>query len=400
MSRLEGRDIVCFANDWSGDPLSKKHVMRRLARSNRVLWVDSLGNRAPRANARDFRRIITKLQKFTSGLRPVEPNIHVLTPLAIPAYGAEWVKRVNAALVGATVRAAMRRLGFERPILYTFVPASAWVASELGAERVVYHCVDEYAAFDGAGLEIARLEEELIRKSDLVITCSEPLQRTKAALHPRTVLVRHGVEHDRFAKALDEKTRVPEELEALPRPRFGFYGLIAEWVDLEAMEAVARAFPDGSVALVGAVNGARHEALARLSSLPNVRLFGRRPYVELPGFCKGLDVALLPFVKSTLTENANPLKLREYLAAGLPVVSSDLPEARALVERGVYLAEGGEGFVEACRRALADGGGPSAARSAAMADESWDAKVNEIERELMELLHTNTPARRGRERAS
>lgn len=385
MSRLEGRDIVCFANDWSGDPLSKKHVMRRLARANRVLWVDSLGNRAPRASAHDVRRIITKLQKFTSGLRAVEPNIHVLTPLAIPAYGAAWVKRLNRAIVGATVRGAMRRLGFERPLLYTFVPASAWVASELGCERVVYHCVDEYAAFDGAGDEIARLEEELIRKSDLVITCSEPLQRTKAALHPHTVLVRHGVEHAHFAKALDENTMVPPELEALPRPRFGFYGLIAGWVDLAAMEAVARAFPQGSVVLVGDVNGANHDALARLASLPNVRLVGRRPYAQLPNFCKGFDVALLPFVKSTLTENANPLKLREYLAAGLPVVSSDLPEARALVDRGVYLADDAGGFVEACRRALADGGGPSAARSAAMADESWDAKVNEIEKQLIEL---------------
>src|SRR5581483_377618 len=133
MPHLEGRDIVCFANDWSGDPLSKKHVMRRLARRNRVLWINSLGNRSPRASARDLKRIVDKLQRFAGGLYQVEPNIHVLSPLA--------------------------------------VPSSAWVAGSLGAERVIYHCVDEYSAFDGAGADIKALEEDLILRSDLVITC-------------------------------------------------------------------------------------------------------------------------------------------------------------------------------------------------------------------------------------
>src|SRR5881394_3716023 len=90
--RFENRDIVCFANDWSGDPLSKKHVMTRLTKKNRVLWVNSLGNRAPRASTRDMMRIVDKLTKFANYLSedPVEvaPNIHVITPLAIPSYSS------------------------------------------------------------------------------------------------------------------------------------------------------------------------------------------------------------------------------------------------------------------------------------------------------------------------
>src|SRR5690348_12945447 len=104
--RLQGRDIVCFANDWSGDPLSKKHVMTRLARHNRVLWVNSLGNRAPRASARDLGRVVDKLGRFARqlGVGPVAvaPNIHVITPLAIPRYGSTWARAVNEQLVGAT----------------------------------------------------------------------------------------------------------------------------------------------------------------------------------------------------------------------------------------------------------------------------------------------------------
>ena len=388
-ARLRGRDIVCFANDWSGDPLSKKHVMTRLARHNRVLWVNSLGNRAPRATARDLGRIVDKLGRFARqlGAPPVEVqrNVFVVTPLCVPNYRAAWARRINESLVTQTVRAAMRRLGFFEPLLYTFVPASAWAARRLGETHVVYHCVDEYAEFDGAGVEIARLEAELMAKSDLVITCSTRLQEAKSRLHPRTVLVRHGVEHAHFARALDPATEVPADVRDLPRPIFGFYGLVAEWVDLEALARVAAAWPHGSLVVVGEHNNADAAGLARLRALPNVHLLGRRPYATLPGYCKAFDVALLPFVKNALTEHANPLKLREYLAAGLPVVSTDIPEAVAIADRGVWLAGGADAFVARVGEALAAGAGPDRARSAAMARESWDEKVGDIENLLLEL---------------
>src|SRR6266542_857644 len=161
--------------------------MTRLAQRNRVLWVNSLGNRAPRASARDLGRIVHKLGGFATqlGAGPAEvaPNIHVITPLAVPNYRSRWAAGVNRFVVGATVRAAMRTLGFRHPLLYTFVPASAWVARCLGATHVVYHCVDEYSQFDGAGAEIAALEADLIGASDLVITCSTRLQERKGRLN-------------------------------------------------------------------------------------------------------------------------------------------------------------------------------------------------------------------------
>ena len=386
---LVGRDIVCFANDWSGDPLSKKHVMTRLAKHNRVLWVNSLGNRAPRATARDLGRIFDKLKKLagqlTTGPVKVAENIYTITPLAVPNYQARWARAINEITVGATVRGAMRTLGFTDPLLYTFVPASAWVARSLGCAHVVYHCVDEYAQFAGAGDDIAKLEAELIAKSDLVITCSTPLQHSKAKLNDNTHLIRHGVEQHHFAKALDAATAIPDDVKDLPRPRFGFYGLVAEWVDLEAMAKVADAYPNGSVIIVGEHNNADKAGIEKLKAKPNVHFIGRKPYASLPGYCKAFDVALLPFVKNELTENANPLKLREYLAAGLPVVSTDIPEAVAVADYGVFLADGADAFVTRVGEALAAGSGPDRARSNAMAHESWDAKVAEIETLLMEL---------------
>jgi glycosyltransferase involved in cell wall biosynthesis len=376
---LAGSDIVCFANDWAGDPLSKKHVMRRLARRNRVLWVESLGNRPPRADAHDARRLGEKLLGFARGLRRVEENLWVLTPLAVPAYRARWAARVNRALVGATVRAALRRLAFRRPITYTFVPASAWVVGRLGESRIVYHCVDEYRAFAGAGPEIAALDERLCRAADLVITCSQPLADHRRPWNPRTVVVRHGVDHPHFARALDPATPIPNDIAHLPRPILGFHGLVAEWVDLALIRRVARAFPRASLVLVGETR----VPLRPLEGVQNLHILGRRPYQDLPGYCRAFDVALLPFVIDDLTWNACPLKLREYLAAGLPVVATAIPEAKVL-EPLVRTAGDQDGFVEEVKAAL-ERPGVDPARSRAMEGETWDRQVARIE-ELIDGL--------------
>src|SRR5579871_1587892 len=144
---LRGRDIVCFSHDWSGDPLSKTHLMRLLARDNRVLWVNSIGYRAPTASRADASRAIRKLR---AALRPIgnpEPNIYVLNPLAVPAYGVPAVRAFNKVFLQAQVRRAMRRLGFRRPINWVFNPAAAVIARRIGEETLIYHCVDEYTAF-------------------------------------------------------------------------------------------------------------------------------------------------------------------------------------------------------------------------------------------------------------
>jgi glycosyltransferase involved in cell wall biosynthesis len=335
-----------------------------------------------------MKRIVDKLTKFAGYLSegPVEvaPNIWVITPLAIPSYHSEWARRVNEVAITATVKRAMRTLGFSDPLLYTFVPASAWVAGQLGEKHCVYHCVDEYSKFDGAGDDIANLEAELIAKSDLVITCSSLLQESKSKLSANCVMVRHGVEQSHFATALDPETEIPADVRDLPKPLFGFYGLVAEWVDLEAMARVAEAYPQGSLVIVGEHNNANPEGMARLRALPNVHFLGRKPYASLPGYCKAFDVALLPFIKNELTENANPLKLREYLAAGLPVVATDIPEARALEKHGVMLARTPADFPPLVGKAL-ERCGPSRARSDSMAHESWDDKVAEIEERLLSL---------------
>jgi glycosyltransferase involved in cell wall biosynthesis len=373
---LRGRDILCFSHDWSGDPLSKTHVMRILARDNRVLWVNSIGYRAPTASKADISRAFKKLAAVATPIREPEKNIFVLNPLAIPAYGKPRIRDLNRRLLRFQVRRAMKQLGFKHPLNWVFNPAAAVIAGTLGEEKVIYYCVDEYTAFSGvSSSSLGELEEGLLRRADLVIVSADLLYQSKAPFNPHTVMVRHGVDYTHFSRALDDDTRVPAEIADLPRPVIGFHGLIADWIDLDLLEAVAKHFSHGSVVLIGKAT----TDVSALKNLPNVHLLGRKPYAELPAYCKGFDVALNPFRISELTLNANPLKVREYLAAGLPVVSTAIPEVEVLGQ--CRIGRNKQEFIREIEAAL-DDAGPSPARSRAIRAESWEARVDEIRKHL------------------
>jgi glycosyltransferase involved in cell wall biosynthesis len=385
---LQGIDIVCFSNDWDGDPLSKTHLMRLAARNNRVLWVNSIGNRAPRATARDFRRLGHKLVQVLEGVHEVEHNIHVLAPLALPIFGQAWAQELNGRILDAQIRTVQARLGMTNPIAISFLPGAASAFARMQARLHVYYCVDEFSAFDGAGLAIAQLERETIAHADLVICSSEKLQRAKERLHPRVALVRHGVDLAHFRRATDPTIPLSGLMRDLPRPVLGFVGLVAEWVDQELLSAIAERFSEGTLVIVG-----REDCdTTLLRTHPNIVFLGRRPYAELPSIMKGFDIGLVPFRENELAEAANPLKAREYVAAGLPVISTPIPEVERL---GVCrIASGAPEFIRAIEGILADGAGPTTARSATMAAHSWDSRWTEVESLFAEQLGLSSPERR------
>lgn len=383
--RFLKNDIICFANDWQADPLSKKQVMTRLARRHRVLWINSINNRRPRLAKKDFRRILQKIGDFGKGLTRVEENIWLLSPIFVPFHGLSWTRSLNRALLAWQIRWAMRRLGFTHPITWTFVPTSADVVGSLGERIVVYHCVDEYGAFSDAAPEIGVREQELLAKSSLVIVCSQALLESKQKSNRRTHLVTHGVDYEHFCRAANAQTPMAQELASLPRPILGFHGLIADWVDLGLLADLARLRPNWSIVLVGRPD----TDITSIQGIANVHLLGHRPYEKLPNYLRGFDVGLLPFVKNELTISANPLKLREYLAAGLPVVATPIPEVERLAPP-VRLASTAEEYARQIEGILAQGGaGPSPQRSKEVLHESWDKKV-----EAMEELVSDALARR------
>ena len=375
-------DIICFANDWAGDRLSKKQVMLRLARHHRILWINAINNRRPQLAKKDFGRILVKLRDFTRGLRQVEENIWVLAPIYLPFHGHPALRALNRRLLRLQIRWAQRRLRFQSPVTYTFVPTSAQVVGQLGESAVVYHCVDEYAAFSDAAPEVAELERVLLRRADLVLVCSGPLLEAKRPFNPNTYLVTHGVDYDHFRRAADPATPVAEELRGLTGPILGFHGWVADWVDIHLIGELARLRPEWQIVLVGRADG----DLSPVRGLANVHVLGMRPYERLPEYLRGFDIALLPFVINKLTLSSNPLKLREYLAAGLPVVAAPLPE---VVRMGglVELASTAGEYAERIESYLSRGvRGPDSARAARMAAESWDAKTGVIERLMQQVL--------------
>lgn len=374
---IEGRDFICFCNDWHGDPLSKQQIITRLARANRVLWINSTGTRNPTISAYDAKRAWKKIRQFLQGCRKAAENISVFSPLVIPFHGSRLARRINRRLLAWSVRRECRKLGFKNPITLSFVPTSAGIAGSLGESAVIYYCVDEYSEFTGTDkAAMLDMERRLMERSDLVIVSASRLYETKHPYNANTFLITHGVDVEHFRKACLDATPLPEGCPMGSGPTIGFFGLIGDWVNLDVVAYLAAARPSWSFVLIGDVV----TDASAVKSLPNVRLLGRLPYQSLPGYCKSFDVAILPFVLNELTLAANPLKLREYVAAGLPVVATPLPEVRKL-ERFVRLATTGSEYLNQIEQILSAGEtGPRLYRSRWMDSHSWDAKVEELSR--------------------
>jgi glycosyltransferase involved in cell wall biosynthesis len=341
-----------------------------------VLWLNSVATRTPKlSSGRDLGKIRRKLGEFARGPVNVENDLWVFSPLVLPLPHSQAARRINQQILRATIRLLRLRLGLDRFQLWTFLPSTADYVGGLGEELAVYYCVDEWSMFtylDGAATVDA--ERRLLERVDCVFAINHALAETKRAVNPETHVSPHGVDHPIFARALDPATRVPDDLAALPGPVIGFYGTIQDWVDLELIATLARRRPQWSFALIGQ----QLVDTAAVAGLPNVHLLGRRRHDELPAYCKGFDVGLIPYRSIERMAYVNPIKLREYLSAGVPVVSTPVPE---VVRHAAWCQIGAsaDDIELAIARALAeDSPERRRARSAAMANETWTARVSQV----------------------
>jgi glycosyltransferase involved in cell wall biosynthesis len=377
---LEGRDIVCvgFA-DWDTELWTNQHhLMARLAARNRVLFVESLGLRRPQLAGRDLKRIARRLRRGLAPPRRAD-GLDVLAPLVLPLHSNGAVRALNGRLLPALVGRAARRLGFERPILWSYVPQAEVLIDLLDPSLIVYHCVDDIAAhelIDTASFRAA--EARFATRADLVLASAPELIRRMRTLSANVLEAPNVADTELFAAALEPGDPDPA-ISALPRPRLVFTGAIsAVKLDLGLLAGLARARPDWTIALVGPVGlGDPHTDVSALAGEPNVHLLGPRSYAQLPAVLRGADAGLIPYRRSPLTDSVFPMKVYEYLAAGLPVVSTSLP-ALAGVE-GIDLADDAAGFERLLERELAaDSPARRRERSAAAAAHSWDERLREI----------------------
>jgi glycosyltransferase involved in cell wall biosynthesis len=374
---MSGEHIVCFAKDWDDHPTSNNHVMRLLARANRVLWVSSIGMRRPRASARDVRRIVRKVGASLRGPRHVADGLWVLAPIVLPLPHSDLATAINRRLLRTTIRRAAHRIGVDAFQVWTFLPNTVDYATDLDPTLLVYYCVDDWAHAEGYdGPALAALERRLCARADVVFATSTRLVHAKRRWNANTHLASHGVDHAHFARALDLATPTAPEVARLAGPVVAVVGLLDERVDAALLAHVAACRPDWSIVLVGRA----HVDLEPLTAAhPNVHVLGHCAYARLPEVLKGCAAALVPFVVNEYTRHVNPVKLREYLSAGLPVVSTDLPEV-ARYGRWCRIGRDPDGFVAAVDAAIAaDSPAERVARSDAMRGETWERRVAAIE---------------------
>lgn len=378
-----GVPIIAFAKDWHEDPTSNHHVLRELAKTRRVLWLNSIATRTPRlSDSRDLGKMVRKVREFGRGPVNVENDLWVMSPLAVPLPGSPAARAINRSALRAQIAALRVRLGMRRFQLWTFLPNTADYVGTLGEECAVYYCVDEWSLFSYLDRQqTVAAERALLGKVDAVFAINGPLAEAKRVFNPRTFLSPHGVDHTLFAGALDDATVVPPDLSALPRPRIGFYGTLRDWVDFELIAHVAQKRPDWSIVLIGQ----QFADLTALQGLANVHLLGQKQHRDLPAYCKGFDVGMIPYRIDERMTFVNPLKLREYLSAGLPVVSTPVPEVTRLSHLA-HVAATKEDFASAIDRAL-DETSPAqrGARSLAMKTETWAARVAQVARTVDEI---------------
>ncbi|SES25190.1 glycosyltransferase [Actinokineospora terrae] len=375
---------VCFsAQDWwyHNQAHSDFQLMRRVAEHRKVLLVNSIGLRMPTPgkSTQFVRRILRKAGSVAKLVRrplPDVPGYYVMTPLPLPFYGSERVRALGAKLVRAQVRAVCAVLRMPNPIVVATIPTAWDVVQGFEHRRLVFNRSDRHSAFPEADQStIAALEDKLLAGSDHVLYVSRQLQGEESGLtQDRAHFLDHGVDLQHFRR----RAELPADIASIPGPRIGFFGSLDDYlVDFDLLERLAQEFPEASLVLIGDAT----LSMERFAKYPNVHWLDFRPYAQIPAYGTGFDVAIMPWLDNDWIKHANPIKMKEYLALGLAVVSTDFPEVHQYPEL-IRIAQGHDAFVAAVRQTLTDGGLSTVeGRREAVLPASWDSRA----RQLMDL---------------
>jgi glycosyltransferase involved in cell wall biosynthesis len=369
--------ILYFGNDWFAENrTSSHHIARWLASRFRVYYVECPGLRAPQGSGRDLKKLVQKLWKSLQGARKVPEGLKVKTLFQIPFHRFGLVRRLNRRLISGSIRWLMWREGISRPITWFMIPHLAAIVGRLGERLSVYYCIDDYGSLSDVRESIVReMDDETTRRADVVFIASGTLLDEKSRLNPNTNVSPHGVDADHFGRAQDDRLLVPADTAGLPGPVVGFFGLIERRIDLELMDYLAEQRPQWTFLLIGRVAVSEQQ----LPHRPNIHFIGKRPYESLPAYGKQFDVAIIPYRQTKFNFHANPLKLREYLAMGKPVVTVSTPETDKYADV-VEIAQSREDFLAKLDLVLGPPSSPTDIRRRVnrVAEETWDARLTEV----------------------
>lgn len=372
--------IVCFAGcDWwyHNRGLFCPQVMTRLAKDYKILFVNSLGMRIPslKKDKHAINKIFRKLHSVVRFLRKTDNGMYVFSPLSLPFLGSSSGRKLNAIFVLFQVKLAMILLGFKKPIFYVGCAPAFEVVKKLNRQYLIYERTDLFEEMPGANKPyISSLDDQLTTSADLVLYVNTALWKQGIQKNKNSLLIGHGVDFELFANAAASK-HIPEDIARIPRPIIGFFGDISDKTsDMALLEFAAEKLPNMSFVFVGTISA----DISSLMRFRNVHFLGPKPYEQVPLYGKEFDVAIMPWNRSRWIEFCNPIKIKEYLALGKPVVSTYYSEIEPYSGL-VYIAKDYDAFVS-CIRNAADERDPAKQqeRRERVRNETWDSKVAQI----------------------
>jgi glycosyltransferase involved in cell wall biosynthesis len=389
--------LVVFGDDWGRHVSSMQHLTLRLLERADVIWINGIGHREPRLSLADLERAWRKVLAMTRRAgsvaaaqpsQPSQPSLpgarprRVIAPRVLPWHSNRLVARFNRWSLLRDIRRALAECPPRGPVvLVTGSPPSANVVGACGEDASIYFCMDDFLHLPGTSpAMLAPLEQRLLASVDAIVATAKRLLETKRTRSGRAYYLPQGVNCSHFATARP----CPEELRALPRPIIGFAGGVSAALSAPTIRELARAYPDASIVLVGPLTAPTNGLVA-----PNVHLLGARSYAELPAYVQAFDVGIVPYVENEWTRAVDPLKLLEYMAAGVPAVASPLPEV-AKYAGVVRVAPLGQPFVTAVGELLASRPDGGAARAVAETN-TWQHRADRF----MEIVNEVVAATSG-----
>jgi glycosyltransferase involved in cell wall biosynthesis len=396
---LAGHNLIYFAPEkWDGLWRNRQHLMSIFARGNKVLFVEPRPYLRPTLGA--FRQGDLDCSDWgAASLRRIWGTLFVLRyPMWAPISGRFPLRQLTRTIRWLFIQDAMRKLRMSQPIVWFSRPEMVDLVGEIPPARLLlYHVVDEYTAYSGHTPASRRWVEEREKKMmalvDAVIVVSEKLYEAKRPLNPNTYLVRNGVDFQAYAAALADPY-LPDDLRAIPIPRLGYIGLIGDKLNFAMLKELAQENPEWSLVLLGEARVSQQaEAWRALRALPNVHHLGPVKVSQVPHYVKGFEIGLMPYLQNRHAEHISPLKLYDYLAAGLPVASADIPAAREFGQY-IYVAGSPDNFSQAVRAALADTAPERRqARTQVAAQHTWETRAEQLSNVIQAQLAAKAPHR-------